>query len=37
MSQEKYKENLSLISSIMSTKLRLRQRNGFLIKKRVLI
>ena len=31
----KYLENLSLISSIMLRKLRLKGKNGFLIKKRV--
>ena len=34
-SQEKYDENLSLISSIMLRKLRLRKNNGFLVKKHV--
>ena len=34
--KKKKKENLSLISSIMLRKLRLMQKNDFLIKKRVL-
>ena len=33
-SQEKYSENLRLISTIMLRKLRQRQKNGFLIKKK---
>ena len=31
--KEQFEENLSLISSIMLRKLRLRQKNGFIIKK----
>ena len=30
--KEQFEENLSLISSIMLRKLRLRQKNGFIIK-----
>ena len=33
----KVKKNFSLISSIMLRKLKLRQQNGFLIKKRVVV